>query len=102
MAETRAPVLDPGAKRTSNGYFWALARDDRPWGGMAPGVAFICAPDRSGQHAERIPKGLNGILQVDGYAGYKRLIAFDRIGPRILLAYCWAHARRKLALRRYD
>lgn len=37
-----------------------------------------------------------GILQVDGYAGYNRLIAPDRTGPSIQRAYCWAHARRKL------
>ncbi|OYU41388.1 MAG: hypothetical protein CFE33_04900 [Pseudorhodobacter sp. PARRP1] len=56
MDETRAPVLDPGAKKTKTGYFWALARDDRPWGGTAPpGVAFTYASGRGGQHAERIP-----------------------------------------------
>ena len=38
----------------------------------------------------------SGILQVDGYAGYNRLIAPDRGGSGIQLAYCWAHARRKL------
>ena len=38
----------------------------------------------------------SGILQVDGYAGYNRLISPDRIGPDIQLAYCWAHSRRKL------
>lgn len=31
MDETPAPVLAPGRKRTKTGYFWALARDDRPW-----------------------------------------------------------------------
>src|SRR6185437_4454151 len=31
--ETVAPVLDPGRGRTKKGYFWAIARDDRPWGG---------------------------------------------------------------------
>lgn len=97
MDETRAPVLDPGAKKTKTGYFWALARDDRPWGGTAPpGVAFSYAPGRGGQHAERILQGFGGVLQVDGYAGYNRLIAPDHIGPGIQLAYCWAHARRKL------
>ena len=30
------------------------------------------------------------------YAGYNRLIAPERVGPDIQLAYCWAHARRKL------
>lgn len=97
MDETRAPVLDPGARKTKTGYFWALARDDRPWGGTAPpGVAFTYAPGRGGQHAERILRGFGGILQVDGYAGYNRLLAPDRIGPAIQLAHCWAHARRKL------
>ena len=97
MDETRAPVLDPKAGKTKNGYFWALARDDRPWGGAAPpGVAFTYAPGRSGQYADDILQGFTGILQVDGYAGYNRLIQPDRAGPAIRLAYCWAHARRKL------
>src|SRR5207249_4225885 len=34
--ETVAPVLDPGRGRTKKGYFWAIARDDRPWGGTEP------------------------------------------------------------------
>jgi transposase len=79
MDETRAPVLDPGARKTKTGYFWALARDDRPWGGtIQPGVAVTYAPGRGGRHAERILQGFGGILQVDGYAGYNRLIAADR------------------------
>lgn len=97
MDETRAPVLDPGARKTKTGYFWALARDDRPWSGTAPpGVAFTYAPGRGGLHAERILQGFGGILQVDGYAGYNRLIAPGRVGVGIQLAYCWSHARRKL------
>ena len=97
MDETRAPVLDPGARKTKTGYFWALARDDRPWNGTAPpGVAFTYAPGRGGLHAEQILQGFGGILQVDGYAGYNRLIAPGRVGAGIQLAYCWAHARRKL------
>src|SRR5690554_474407 len=97
MDETRAPVLDPGARKTKTRYFWALARDDRPWSGTAPpGVAFTYAPGRGGLHAERILQGFGGILQVDGYTGYNRLIAPGRVGAGIQLAYCWAHARRKL------
>jgi hypothetical protein len=97
MDETRAPVLDPGARKTKTGYFWALARDDRAWGGAEPpGVAFTYAPGRGGHHADRILHDFSGILQVDGYAGYNRLIAPDRTGPGVQLAYCWAHARRKL------
>ena len=95
MDETTAPVLAPGRKKTKTGYFWALARDDRPWGGEdPPGVAFTYAPGRSGQHADTILKGFIGTLQVDGYAGYNRLL--KRPAQDVTLAYCWAHARRKL------
>lgn len=41
-------------------------------------------------------QGFGCILQVDGYAGYNRLIAPGRVGVGIQVAYCWAHARRKL------
>ncbi|WP_298966903.1 IS66 family transposase [uncultured Roseibium sp.] len=95
MDETPAPVLAPGRKRTKTGYFWALARDDRPWGGDdPPAVAFTYAPGRSGQHADTILRGFGGVLQVDGYAGYNRLL--KRPAQDVSLAYCWAHARRKL------
>ncbi len=95
MDETTAPVLDPGRRKTKTGYFWALARDDRPWAGDdPPGVAFTYAPGRSGQYADQILKGFRGTLQVDGYAGYNRLL--KRPAQDIELAYCWAHARRKL------
>jgi transposase len=57
-------------------------------------VAFTYAPGRSGQHADTILKGFSGVLQVDGYAGYNRLL--KRPAQDVTLAYCWAHARRKL------
>jgi len=95
MDETPAPVLAPGRKKTKTGYFWALARDDRPWDGEAPpGVAFTYAPGRSGQYADNILEGFSGTLQVDGYAGYNRLL--KRPAQDVILAYCWAHTRRKL------
>jgi transposase len=97
MDETRAPVLDPGRRRTRTGYLWALARDDRPWSGAdPPGAAYCYAPGRGGEHAERFLAGFSGVLQVDGYSGYNRLVRPDRDGGPIELAYCWAHARRKL------
>jgi transposase len=34
--ETVVPVLDPGGGKTKQGYFWAIARDDRPWDGNDP------------------------------------------------------------------
>ena len=95
MDETTAPVLDPGRGKTKTGYFWALARDDRPWcGDGPPGVAYTYAPGRGGKYADNILQGFSGILQVDGYAGYNRLL--KRASQDVELAYCWAHARRKL------
>ncbi len=98
MDETTAPVLDPGRGKTKTGYLWAIARDDRGWGGNDPPcVIFNYAPGRGGKHAEEFLTGFNGILQVDGYAGYNRLTRKDREGgDPVVLAYCWAHARRKL------
>ncbi len=96
MDETTAPVLDPGRGKVKKGYFWALARDDRPWLGDAPpGVAFTYAPGRSGTYASEILQGFNGVLQVDGYTGYNRVLD-PKSNGYIRLAYCWAHARRKL------
>jgi transposase len=98
MDETRAPVLDPGAGKTKTGYLWALTRDDRGWGGNdPPAVVFTYAPGRHGSHAMDILRGFDGILQVDGYTGYDALAGPKRVnGKPVTLAYCWAHARRKL------
>src|SRR5690606_11974425 len=96
MDETRAPVLDPGRRRTRTGYFWTLARDDRPWGGSdPPAVAYLYAPGRGSEHPARLLKDFAGILQVDGYAAYNSLCGPARTGRPITLARCWAHVRRR-------
>jgi transposase len=96
--ETTAPVLDPGRGTTRTGYFWALARDDLPWGGGdPPGVVCFYAPGRAGENAETFLTGFDGILQIDGYIGCNRLTKPSRKGGApIRMAHCWAHARRKL------
>lgn len=97
MDETRCPVLDPGRGRTKSGYLWALARDERGWGGTGPpGVVYFYADGRGGKHAEAFLDGFTGTLQVDAYAGYKRLAGVERPGGALVLANCWAHARRRL------
>ncbi len=98
MDETTAPVLDPGRGKTKTGYLWALARDDRGWGGDdPPGAVFFYASDRKGKNAETFLRGFDGILQLDGYQGYDRLTRPTREGGKpIRVAQCWAHARRKL------
>src|SRR5271166_4347986 len=39
--ETVVPVLDPGRGRTKQGYFWAIARDDRPPAFAARACAYV-------------------------------------------------------------
>jgi transposase len=93
--ETRAPVLDPGRGRTKTGYFWAISRDDRPWGGSdPPGVAYTYAPGRGGEHAFALLTGYSGIVQCDGYAVYKQLADPGRDRGAVTLAFCWLHWRR--------
>jgi len=90
--ETTAPVLDPGRGRTKTGQLWAYARDDRPWGGTdPPAVAYVYAPDRKAERPIAHLAGFTGVLQVDGYAGYRVLA--ERHGVK--LAFCWAHVRRE-------
>ena len=94
--ETRCPVLDPGRGETKTGYMWALARDDRPWGGeLPPAVAYTYAPGRGGVHAVKLLEGFSGVLQVDGYAAYDQLARLTRAGGPITLAFCWSHLRRR-------
>src|SRR6266481_1251963 len=89
--ETTAPVLDPGRGRTKTGQLWAYAADDRRWGGSDPqGVAYVYAPDRKAERPIAHLEGFKGILQVDGYDGYRKLA--DRGDVR--LAFCWSHVRR--------
>ncbi|HXV30009.1 MAG TPA: IS66 family transposase, partial [Sinorhizobium sp.] len=83
--ETPVPVLDPGRGRTKTGYFWTMARDDRPWGGKdPPAVVYTYAPGRGAEHGIALLADYRGIVQCDGYAAYKSL---DQ--ERIVLAFCW-------------
>ncbi len=95
--ETTVPVLDPGRGRTKTGYFWTVARDDRPWGGTdPPAVVYSYAPGRGHQHAHALLGGYRGILQCDGYPAYKALAKAppDADGRAVTLVFCWSHVRR--------
>jgi transposase len=90
--ETTAPVLDPGRGRTKTGQLWAYAKDDRPWGGTdPPAVAYVYAPDRTASQPITHLAGFKGVLQVDGYAGYRALAQKGDVN----LACCWSHVRRR-------
>jgi transposase len=94
--ETPVPVLDPGRGRTKTGYFWSLARDERPWDGSEPpAVVYSYAPGRGAEHAIKLLAGYGGIVQCDGYAAYKQLSDERRPGGPATLAFCWAHWRRR-------
>jgi hypothetical protein len=90
--DTPIPVLDPGRGRTRTGRLWVYARDDRSWGGSdPPAVVYFYSQDRRAERPAVHLGRFRGILQVDGYAGFEQLAARGNI----VLAACWAHARRK-------
>src|ERR1700726_1895462 len=90
--DTPIPVLDPGRGRTKTGRLWVYARDDRPWSGPEPPAAvYFYSPDRKAERPAAHLQDFRGVLQVDGYAGFERLT----VPGDIVLAACWAHARRK-------
>jgi transposase len=92
--DTTLPVLDPGRGRTKTGRLWCYAVDNRPWRGPGhPAAAYVYSEDRKGEHPATHLKGFRGVLQVDGYAGFGRLVA--DMGHVSQLAFCWAHTRRK-------
>jgi transposase len=93
--DTLLPVLDPGRGRTKAGRLWGYAIDDRPWGGRTPpAVVYLYAEDRKGEHPAAHLAEFAGILQVDGYSGFKSLLK-NRVSGEIRLAFCWAHCRRR-------
>ena len=90
--DTPVPVLDPGRGRTKTGRLWVYARDQRAWGGPAPPAAvYLFAPDRKAERPAAHLEDFKGILHVDGYAGFETLTG----DGDVVLAACWAHARRK-------
>jgi transposase len=85
LDETRWPMfcLQAGKGRQL-WWFWVV---------VSPEItAFLLEPTRSGQvPRDFFPKGTQGIVSVDRYAGY-----FALLGPdwSLKLAYCWSHQRR--------
>ncbi len=85
-------MLDPGRGRTKTGQLWAYARDDRPWGGADPPIAvYVYAQNRKSEQPLTHLAGFTGVVQVDGYAGYRALTQKNSVS----LAFCWSHVRRR-------
>lgn len=87
-------MLDPGRGKTKTGRLWCYAVDDRPWRGPGyPVAAYVYTEDRKNIRPASHLSAFRGVLQVDGYAGFKRL-AGDRADTSVTLAFCWSHMRR--------
>lgn len=86
--ETPVPVLQPGTGRTATGYLWAFRSG--PWNPIQA-VVFNFAMSRAQTVPTRFLEGYQGVLQVDGYAGYNEVLRRDGV----IEAGCMAHARRK-------
>jgi hypothetical protein len=76
--DTTLPVLDPGRNRTKTERLWCYAVDDRPWVGPGhPIAAYVYAEDRKGSRPAAHLTDFPGVLQVDGYSGFKRLAPYE-------------------------
>ena len=91
--DTTVPVLAKG--KTDTGRLWTYVRDDRPFGGQGPPAAmFYYSRDHRGEHPQAHLADYVGILQADAFSGYNKLYEEDRKPGPIVVAGCWAHARR--------
>ena len=86
--ETTVPVLAPGTGRTTTGYLWAYRTQPSD---TVQAVLYDFSMNRAREHPKRVLAGFAGTLQVDGYSGYRDVLA----GPNVIEAGCLAHARRK-------
>jgi hypothetical protein len=76
-----------------DGRLWAYAVEDRGCRGTGPpAVAYLYAPDRKGTRPATHLAGFRGVLQVDGYGGFKTLERRRNDGS-VVLAFCWITAR---------
>ena len=72
--DTTLPVLDPRRGRTKTGRLWCYAVDDRAWDGPGhPAAAYVYSEDRKSERPAGHLAGFRGVMQLDGYAGFKRL-----------------------------
>ena len=87
--ETTWPLLEKGGSKSW--WAWAVTSSDA--------VYYRIAPSRSAQVAAEVLGDFEGTVVCDGYGVYPavlRRLANERAGPpRIRLANCWSHVRRK-------
>lgn len=71
-------------EENSRWWVWCVASDEA--------VFYQLLGSRSAKAARSVLSGYQGIVLCDGYGAYE---ALARAGPKITLAHCWAHVRRK-------
>jgi transposase len=82
--ETRWELFGKKAGEGKSWYVWLLSVDD--------GVYYMIRGSRSAETAAELLSTYAGVLMCDGYDAY---LALAKQYPRVLLAHCWAHVRRK-------
>lgn len=81
--ETHWPLMT--RQGSSRWWVWSIASREA--------VYYQLAGTRSHKAAQSILSGYEGMVMCDGYKAYETVAA--RAGPKIRLAHCWSHARRK-------
>jgi transposase len=87
--ETPIKYLDPGNGKTGQGYLWVAHRPGED-------VLFEWYTTREAKCLDKlIPLDFSGTIQCDGYSAYDHFARHRAsAGKPVLLAGCWAHARR--------
>ena len=87
--ETPIKYLDPGNGKTGQGYLWVAHRPGED-------VLFEWHTTREAKCLDKlIPLDFSGTIQCDGYSAYDHFARHRAsAGKPVLLAGCWAHARR--------
>ena len=86
--ETSWRVMGKG--KSKSWWAWAVSCEDA--------ISYRILPTRSSDAARAVLTAYGGTVLCDGYSAYTALekaLANARDGPRITLAHCWAHVRRK-------
>jgi len=98
--DTEMPTIDRGRRKSGRGdrdifkgHLWPyLGRPGVPWDLVGSYVVFRYSQSRAGEHVRDALEDWTGTIQGDCFAPY---VGLDRNPERaIVLAACWAHARR--------
>lgn len=91
--ETPFTLVDDGRGPKSKNYMWVYHSTDIY--GTPPVFIYEYQPTRKTDNPRKFLEDYNGILMTDGYQVYHTLQ--DERPDQIIVAGCWAHAKRKFA-----